>query len=157
MENWITFFYENGGLIFAALGVATATICGGIGSTIGVGLTAEAAAGLTAEQPEKFGQALILELLSATQGLYGFVISFMIFLQITGDITLQRGLFLFVASLPIAFTAIAAGKYQGRAACAAMQILAKKPEHVTKGIIYVAMMETYGILGFVISFLLVMN
>jgi V/A-type H+-transporting ATPase subunit K len=157
MENWITFFYENGGLIFAALGVATATICGGIGSTIGVGMTSEAAAGLTAEQPEKFGQALILELLSATQGLYGFVISFMIFLQITGDISFQRGLFLFVASLPIAFTAIACGKWQGRAACAAMQILAKKPEHVTKGIIYVAMMETYGILGFVISFLLVMN
>lgn len=157
MENWITFFYENGGMIFAALGVATATICGGIGSTIGVGLTAEAAAGLTAEQPEKFGQALILELLSATQGLYGFVISFMIFLQMTGDISLDRGLFLFVAALPISFTAIVAGMYQGRAACAAMQILAKKPEHVTKGIVYVAMMETYGILGFVISFLLVMN
>ncbi|MGX7195936.1 V-type ATP synthase subunit K [Enterococcus olivae] len=157
MENWISFFYENGGIIFTALGIATATICGGIGSTIGVGLTAEAAAGLTAEQPEKFGQALILELLSATQGLYGFVISFMIFLQLTGDISFQRGLYLFVASLPIAITAIAAGMYQGRAACAAMQILAKKPEHVTKGIIYVAMMETYGILGFVISFLLVMN
>ncbi len=157
MENWITFFYEHGGMILAALGVATATICGGIGSTIGVGLTAEAAAGLTAEQPEKFGQALILELLSATQGLYGFVISFMIFLQMSGELSFERGLFLFVAALPISFTAIAAGMYQGRAACAAMQILAKKPEHVTKGIVYVAMMETYGILGFVISFLLVMN
>ncbi|MDN6710880.1 MAG: V-type ATP synthase subunit K, partial [Tetragenococcus halophilus] len=68
MENWITFFYENGGILFAALGIAIATICGGIGSTIGIGITAESAAGLTAEQPEKFGQALILELLSATQG-----------------------------------------------------------------------------------------
>ena len=86
MENWISFFYENGGLVFAALGMATATICGGIGSTIGVGMTSQAAAGLISEQPEKFGQALILELLSATQGLYGFVISFMIYLQITGDI-----------------------------------------------------------------------
>ncbi|NLM68265.1 MAG: V-type ATP synthase subunit K, partial [Enterococcus sp.] len=27
MENWISFFYENGGIIFAYLGVATATIC----------------------------------------------------------------------------------------------------------------------------------
>ena len=157
MENWITFFYNNGGIVFAALGMATATICGGIGSTIGVGLTSEAAAGLTAEQPEKFGQALILELLSATQGLYGFVISFMIFFQMSGDISFDRGLYLFIAALPIAVTAIAGGIYQGRAACAAMQILAKKPEHVTKGIIYVAMMETYAILGFVISFLLVMN
>ena len=157
MENWISFFYENGGLVFAALGMATATICGGIGSTIGVGMTSQAAAGLISEQPEKFGQALILELLSATQGLYGFVISFMIYLQITGDISFQKGLFLFVAALPISITAIANGVWQGRGASAAMQILAKKPEHTTKGIIFVAMMETYAILGFVISFLLVLN
>ena len=156
MENWISFFYENGGLVFAALGMATATICGGIGSTIGVGMTSQAAAGLISEQQEKFGQALILELLSATQGLYGFVISFMIYLQITGDISFQKGLFLFVAALPISLTAIANGVWQGRGASAAMQILAKKPEHTTKGIIFVAMMETYAILGFVISFLLVM-
>ena len=156
MENWISFFYENGGLVFAALGMATATISGGIGSTIGVGMTSQAAAGLISEQPEKFGQALILELLSATQGLYGFVISFMIYLQITGDISFQKGLFLFVAALPISITAIANGIWQGRGASAAMQILAKKPEHTTKGIIFVAMMETYAILGFVISFLLVM-
>ena len=115
MENWISFFYENGGLVFAALGVATATICGGIGSTIGVGMTSEAAAGLTAEQPEKFGQALILELLSSTQGLYGFVISFMIFGQMSGTISLDRGMYLFIASLPIALTAIVAGRWQGRA------------------------------------------
>ena len=156
MENWISFFYENGGLVFAALGMATATICGGIGSTIGVGMTSQAAAGLISEQPEKFGQALILELLSATQGLYGFVISFMIYLQITGDISFQKGLFLFVAALPISITAIANVVWHGRGASAAMQILAKKPEHTTKGIIFVAMMETYAILGFVISFLLVM-
>ena len=156
MENWISFFYENGGLVFAALGMATATICGGIGSTIGVGMTSQAAAGLISEQPEKFGQALILELLSATQGLYGFVISFMIYLQITGDISFQKGLFLFVAALPISITAIANGVWQGRGASAAMQILAKKPEDTPKGILFVAMLETYAILGFVISFLLVM-
>ena len=156
MENGISFFYENGGLVFAALVMVTATICGGIGSTIGVGMTSQAAAGLISEQPEKFGQALILELLSATQGFYGFVISFMIYLQISGDISFQRGLFLFVAALPISITAIANGVWQGRGASAAMQILAKKPEHTTKGIIFVAMMETYAILGFVISFLLVM-
>ncbi|MBM7710317.1 V-type ATP synthase subunit K [Enterococcus lemanii] len=157
MENWISFFYENGGIIFAYLGVATATICGGIGSTIGIGMTSQAAAGLIAEQPEKFGQALILELLSATQGLYGFVISFLIYLQITGDITFAKGFALFIAALPISLTAIINGVWQGRGASAAMQILAKKPEHTTKGIIFVAMMETYAILGFVISFLLVNN
>ncbi|HLQ40069.1 MAG TPA: V-type ATP synthase subunit K [Tetragenococcus sp.] len=157
MENWISFLYENGGLIAGALAVAIPTICGGIGSTIGLGITSEAGAGLTAEEPEKFGQVLILELLSATQGLYGFVISFMIFIQLSGNMDLAQGLYLLMAALPISFTAIWCGKWQGRGASAAMQILAKKPEHVTKGIVYVAMMETYGILGFVISFLLVMR
>ncbi|WP_418656672.1 hypothetical protein [Clostridioides difficile] len=34
-------------------------------------------------------------------------------------------------------------------------MLAKRPEHNTKGIIFAAMVETYALLGFVISFLLV--
>ncbi|EEV55929.1 ATP synthase subunit C [Enterococcus faecium 1,231,408] len=49
------------------------------------------------------------------------------------------------------------GIAQGKVAAAGIQILAKKPEHATKGIIFAAMVETYAILGFVISFLLVLN
>ena len=54
---------NNGGIVFAVLGMAMATIFAGIGSAKGVGFTGEAAAALTTEQPEKFGQALILPLL----------------------------------------------------------------------------------------------
>ncbi|MER1954269.1 V-type ATP synthase subunit K [Desemzia incerta] len=158
MENWLTFFAENnGGLMFAALGAAMATIFSGIGSSKGVGMTGEAAAALTTEQPEKFGQALILQLLPGTQGLYGFVIAFLIFLNTGADTTLAQGLYMFMAALPIAFTGLFSGISQGRVASAGIQILAKKPEHATKGIIYAAMVETYAILGFVISFLLVLN
>ncbi len=98
--------------LFAALGVATATICGGIGSTIGVGMTSEAASGLISEQTREIRASVDFELLSSTQGLYGFVISFMIFGQISGSISFDRGLYLFIASLPIALTAIIAGKWQ---------------------------------------------
>ena len=38
-----------------------------------------------------------------------------------------------------------------------MTILAKKPEHVMKGVLFAVMVETYALLGFVISFLLVNN
>ena len=88
-----------------------------------------------------------MELLSSTQGLYGFVISFMIFGQMSGTISLIEECTC-IASLPSALTAIVAGRCRGRAASAAMQILAKKPEHVTKGS-FIAAMETYCILGFV--------
>jgi len=50
------------------------------------------------------------------------------------------------------FTAI----QQSVAATAGMQILAKKPEHSTKGVLYSAMIETYAIFAFVISVLIVL-
>lgn len=146
---------NSGGIIFAILGMATATIFSGIGSSKGVGMTGEAAAALTTSQPEKFGQALILQLLPGTQGLYGFVIAFLIFTNLSGDLSVVQGLGYLDASLPIAFTGLFSGIAQGKVAAAGIQILAKKPEHSTKGIIYAAMVETYAILGFVISFLLV--
>lgn len=146
---------NSGGIIFAILGMATATIFSGIGSSKGVGMTGEAAAALTTSQPEKFGQALILQLLPGTQGLYGFVIAFLIFTNLSGNLSVVQGLGYLGASLPIAFTGLFSGIAQGKVAAAGIQILAKKPEHSTKGIIYAAMVETYAILGFVISFLLV--
>lgn len=129
----------------------------GLDQPKGLALLGEAAAALTTEQPEKFGQALILQLLPGTQGLYGFVIAFLIYINLGNDMSMVQGLNYFVAALPIAFAGLFSGIAQGRVAAAGIQILAKKPEHATKGIIYAAMVETYAILGFVISFLLVLN
>lgn len=153
----LEFLTDNGGMLFAILGMVFATGLAGIGSAKGVGFTGEAAAALTTEQPEKFGQSLILMLLPGTQGLYGFVISFMIYGQLSSALTLEAGLALLGAALPVALTGLLSAIYQGRVAAAGIQILAKKPEHATKGIIYAAMVETYAILGFVISFLLILN
>ena len=157
METFTSYLIENGGLVFAALDIAFATFFAGTGSAKGVGIAGEAAAALTTEQPEKFGQSLILMLLPGTQGLYGFVIAFLIFLNTGADTSLAEGMYMFMASLPIAFTGLTSGVAQGRVAAAGIQILAKRPEHATKGIVYAAMVETYAILGFVISFLMIFN
>ncbi|HLR71178.1 MAG TPA: V-type ATP synthase subunit K [Pseudogracilibacillus sp.] len=160
MENmtWLQFFMENnGGYIFSAMGIAFAVIFAGAGSAKGVGMTGEAATALIKEQPEKFGKSLILQLLPGTQGLYGFVIGFLIYLNMSPDMAFQDGLYMMMAALPIAFTGLTSGIAQGRVTTAGLQILAKREEHNTKGIIYAAMVETYAILGFVISFLLVLN
>lgn len=156
MNTWIQFFMENnGGLIFAALGVALAVGLSGIGSAKGVGLVGEAASGLVTEEPEKFGKALVLQLLPGTQGLYGFVIGFLVFTKMASGMPLDQGLYLLGACLPIAFAGLWSGIAQGKVAAAGIQILAKNPEHNTKGIILAAMVETYALLGFVISFMLV--
>lgn len=154
--SWIQFFIENnGGFIFGALGIALAVGLAGIGSAKGVGLAGEAITGLLTEQPEKFGKALVLQLLPGTQGLYGFVIGFLVLGKLSTSITFQQGLYLCFACLPVALAGLFSGVAQGRVSAAAIQILAKKPEHNTKGIILAAMVETYAIIGFVSSFLLV--
>ncbi|MBY0755167.1 V-type ATP synthase subunit K [Clostridium sardiniense] len=155
MNTWIEFFTQNGGFVFATLGVALAVGLSGIGSAKGVGLVGQSAASLMTEQPEKFGKALVLQLLPGTQGLYGFVIGLLVFLKVTPDMTFQNGLYLLLACLPVAIAGLWSGIAQGKTAAAGVQILAKKPEQTTKGIIFAAMVETYALLGFVVSILLV--
>ena len=156
VQTWIEFFMNNdGGMIFGAIGVALAVGLAGIGSAKGVGLVGEAASGLVTEEPEKFGKALVLELLQGTQGLYGFVIGFVAYTKLAPGMDLATGLVLIGACLPVAIAGLFSGIAQGRVAAAGIQILAKKPEHNTKGIILSAMVETYALLGFVISFMLV--
>ena len=154
--TWIQFFIDNnGGFIFGGLGIALAVGMAGIGSAKGVGLAGQAITGLLTEQPEKFGKALVLQLLPGTQGLYGFVIGFFVLNKLSTSTTFQEGLYLLCACLPVAIAGLFSGIAQGKVSASAIQILAKKPEHNTKGIILAAMVETYAIIGFVMSFLLV--
>lgn len=142
---------NNGGYIFAALGAALAVFLSGTGSAKGCGIAGEAATGVITEEPEKFGKALILQLLPGTQGLYGFIIAFLTLLKITtGDgPTTAQGLYLFFCGLFVGCVLLTSAIAQGRVSAAGMQILAKNPEQTTKGIIFAAIVETYAILGFV--------
>lgn len=153
------FFIENGGTVFAVLAAALATLLSGMGSAKGVGMAGEATAALTVDEPEKFGKALVLQLLPGTQGLYGFVIGFFIYQQITGGdaIAFEKGLYLLMAALPVAIVGYASAQRQARVAIAGVNILAKNEDEFVKGVVYSVMVELYAILGFVISLLLVLN
>ena len=157
MENWLGFLTENGGILFTYLGAALAVILAGMGSARGVGETGEAAAALIKDQPEKFVPALILQLLPGTQGLYGFVVGILIFIQASAGMSLSQGFQYFLASLPVAFVGLVSAKYQGQVATSSLQILAKRPENNVNGIILAIMVETYAILALVISVMMVFS
>ena len=151
-----TFFIENAGILMAALGAATATFLSGVGSAKGVGIVGEVAAGLIAEEPEKFAKSLILQLLPGTQGLYGFVIGLMVFLRLKPDMSLVEGIYIFMACLPIAIAGYGSAVFQGRVAAAGVSLLAKNEEQSAKGVVYAVMVETYALLAFVVSIILLM-
>ena len=137
----LAFLESVGGLGFAILGAAlTAGLCC-IGSAKGTGMVGEAAAGLTSEDPDKSTKCLILQVLPGTQGLYGFVALFLVLGQ-TGllsgsvlDLSLTQGLSFFAACLPIMLGGWLSAIFQGRVAAASVNIVAKRPEAATKGII----------------------
>ena len=143
------FFFS--GNFLAVLGAALAVGLGGIGSAKGVGIAGEAAAGLIAEDPDKFGQTLILQALPGTQGIYGFLGGQ------TAPLTSSQGLYVLAACLPCALTGLISGIHQGRVSAAGINVVAKRPSEVSKAMIYAAMVETYAILGLLISILLVIN
>ena len=105
--TWIQYLSENfGGFVLGGLGVALAVGLSGIGSAKGVGIAGQAVSGLLTEQPEKFGKALILELLPGTQGLYGFVVGLMVLFQLSTTTTLAQGMYLLCACLPVGLSLI---------------------------------------------------
>ena len=148
------FMTQYGGDILAGLGAALAVFLAGTGSAIGVGLAGEAAAGIVIDEPEKFGKSLVLQLLPGTQGLYGFIIGILVMLRLGAAMPMQEGMNILMACLPIAIVGLTSGIAQGKGSVAGLNILAKNEEQQTKGIIYAVMVETYAILAFVMSIIL---
>jgi V/A-type H+-transporting ATPase subunit K len=154
MNTFTEFFNANGGTIFSIIGAAMAVFLPGVGSARGCGMVGKAATGIITEEPEKFGKALILQLLPGTQGLYGFIIGFLISMKIADGLSLVQGLYLLAASLPVVIAGYFSAISQAEVSTAGLQILAKNPEQNTKGIIFAAIVETYAILGFVASIIM---
>ena len=147
------------GFAIGLLGAGLAAVLAGIGSAKGTGIAGEAGAGLVSEDPSKFGKAMILQVIPGTQGLYGFVIWFLAFSKLTGAadvtaITLQQGLQVFNACLPIALGGLLSAIAQGKVAAASVNILAKKPDDWSKGMILCITVEFYAILSLLASFMM---
>ncbi len=151
------------GMMLAILGGVFAAVFGCVGSAIGVGRVGKAAAGVVTEDPSKFGKVLILQILPGTQGLYGFLIAFLLMVQVglMGDAPLQlttaQGLMYFAACLPMAAGGLVSALHQANAAVAGVSIVAKRPEESGKAIIFAAMVETYAVLSLLISILAIFN
>jgi len=148
--------YENLPLIMTVCGIAISIILSGIGSAKGAAMIGKAAAALISEQPEKFGQSLVLQMMSASQGLYGFIVSFLIFMNLNSSIPFDAALRYLSAGVIMGLAGYLTAIQQSITATAGIQILAKKPEHSTKGVLYSAMIETYAIFAFVVSVLIVL-
>lgn len=145
----------NLGNVFGLLGVALCVLLCGVGSAVGLKKTGQAAAGILSEDPKKFSKALVLVVLPATQGIYGFVFGIIGMESALAATTAFEGLHILMAALPLAIVGLASAVFQGATAASCIHAVAKKESLSGKLILFPAMVETYAILALVISLLLI--
>ena len=152
------FLNAIGGYALGLLGAGLAGFLACIGSAIGTGIAGEAGAGLVSEDPSKFGKAMILQVIPGTQGLYGFVIWFLAYSKLSAagaaGVSVAQALQIMSACLPIGIGGLVSAIAQGKVAAASVNILAKKPDDWSKGMILCITVEFYAILSLLASFMM---
>ena len=150
------------GHVLAIIGAALAVIGGGVGSSLALNKTTHTVSGVCAENPKLISKVRIIQLLPASQGIYGFVVAILLLMNsgliFGGEMTAltnEDGMAYLIAALPCAITAFLSALYQAKAGCAAINMIAKEPSTSSSGLLMAAMIEFYAILGFLISLLMV--
>jgi V/A-type H+-transporting ATPase subunit K len=106
---------------------------------------------------------MILQVIPGTQGLYGLVVWFFALLQMGvfgGDptsLSISDGLRVLAACIPMAIGGCISAPAQGRAAARAINLMARRPDDWSKGIIMCITVEFYAILSLLASFLMLLN
>ena len=151
------------GAAIGMLGAALAVCLSGAGSARGTGVAGQAGTGLLSEDPSKFGKVLILQVIPGTQGLYGLVVGFMCLLRmgvLDGTIAGLEFVYVFrylAACLPIAIGGGISAVAQGRVAAGSINLLAKKPDDWSKGMVLCITVEFYAILSLLASLLMLIR
>lgn len=143
------------GYVIGIIGIAICVLACGIGSAIGLYKTGTAAAGVLGEAPDKFGKVLVLVLLPATQGIYGFIIGIIASSSLGASLSVAEGWALFGSVMPMAISGLVTGILQGMSAVNCIYAVGKQDSLGGKLIIYPAMIEFYAILGLIISIMVI--
>lgn len=147
------------GFFYACLGAAVA-MSAGIGSVIGVSRASQASAALLSKDPSKFGTVLVLQLLPATQAIYGFVVAIVLLANIGGlpgadafALAAEDGLKYLAMCVPVGVVGLISAIGQGNVAVSCINLVGKQDGQVGKAIMMTALVEFFSILAFLISIL----
>lgn len=145
------------GTVLAAIGAAAAAMLGGMGSSIGVASAASKGGGVLAEKPHLFGKILVVSALPGSQGIYGMLIAMLILLKVgmigpeVDVVTNENGQVLLWAGILMGIAGLTSGIFQGKVSAAGVGAIARDESVSGSTIILSALVETYAVLGLVVS------
>ena len=150
---------KNQSLVVLACALAMAIA--GIGSAVGISMGGIPAAAVTAEKPELFSRALILEMLPMTQTIYAFITSVLLLMGaglLGGKATMDLlnptiGQSAVFVGLMVGLTGLSAIN-QGMIAGAGITSTGRNPSVAGRAIMLAVMPETIAIFGFLVGLLI---
>ena len=134
--------------VIGILGLSLCMILCGAGSAFGLYKTGSAAAGVLSEDNKKFSKIIVLALLPATQGIYGFVLAVMKIGAIA------QGWNLFGAMIGLGITGMLSAILQGITASSCIYAIGKNSAGSGKYVLFPAMIEFYAILSLVLGIMI---
>lgn len=148
--------FENP-VTWIVLGMIVNVFLSGMGSARGLRTASVQTTGVMSERPELFGKLFVLTVLPGTQGFYGFIASFL-----AGSQTIMSGNVPEIGpALGLMFLLIGMGVVcyfsavdQGRTSAAAINMVAKQEQTFGQAIIMPALVETYAVLGLLLTIIL---
>lgn len=99
---------------------------------------------------------MILQALPSTQGIYGFVVGFLILLNMEAGMDPHMGWYYLMSGLTVGIAGLTSGPAQGRVSVSGIQTIAQREEVNIQTVIFSAMVETYAILGFLIALFMIL-
>lgn len=145
------------GNVIAIFGASLAVALTGISSGIGMQWVQETSAHVVADQPQKFGKTLILQLLPSSSALYGFIVGFLILTNTalvsepTEFYSVNEGLLVLAACLPIAFVGLVANLARSRVCVSGVRMVAKDDELAGRALTMGVLIELFILFALIVS------
>ncbi|MCD6450810.1 MAG: V-type ATP synthase subunit K [Acidobacteria bacterium] len=145
------------GIFLAYLGVVFAFLFPGIGSALGLLMTGNATHGALEQFPRRFGRFLPAAALPSSQGIYGFVIAFMLLRKLgtLSTIDFYTGLYFLCSAIPVSVVGFFSALYQARVCVTGIELIKSDETALGKVLTMGVFPELYAILGLMVSLFLV--
>jgi len=165
-NQFLSVYFLQTGMGWAAIGGVAAMMFGCIGSAMGIRIASGQAAGVLSEKPELFSKLLVLMALPGTQGFYSFIC--MMFIASNTNMINANGYNPDTAvncppvvGLALMFVGICVGlvqywsaRYQGETSAAAINLVGRHPQESGRAILLPALVETYALVGLLAGILM---
>ncbi|MEM3389585.1 MAG: hypothetical protein QXU11_08835 [Thermoproteota archaeon] len=141
--------------VFTLISVLSAIGFSGVGSILGIAMTASVSSRMVAEKPERFGLALVFTVLAETPVIYGLLVSLFIIMNGSSVNDFNTSVSLLGAGLSVGLTGLFSGLGIGFAGSAAIGAVSERDELFGKSLIFTVLPESIVIYGLLVSIVII--